>query len=211
MKGFINKAFAGLCLGAGLTSMIGCATYRDWVDPCWPERYNAVAKSSVRETFFAQTANGHALDQTVWEYHFDTDDKGQPSDRLNAAGKAKLAQLLRRQPAPDPHFFVQTTQVVALDTNRVAAVQNFIASQPVGLRGVNFEVTVNNLADPSVPSAAVAGSRPATQIQGAFPKLQNNYQGVLPGESGTSSGSSGGASGSSGGSGSTGGGGGSGR
>lgn len=209
MKGFIHRAFAGLCLGASLSSLIGCASYRDWVDPCWPERYNHEARANVRATFAAQTANGHALDQTVWEYHFDSDDKGQPTDKLNSAGKAKLAQLLRRQPAPDPQFYVQTVQDNALDTSRIAAVQNFIASRPVGLRGVNYEVTVANFADPSVPSAAIGGSTRPPQVQGAYNKLQINYQGVLPGESGTGSSGSGGGSGSTGGSGgSTGGGGG---
>jgi hypothetical protein len=208
MKGFIHRAFAGLCLGAGLSSLIGCACYRDWVDPCWPERYNAVAKQSVRDTFNAQAANGHTLDQTVWEYYFETDDKGQPTDKLNAAGKAKLAQLLRRQPAPDPHFFVQTAQVAPLDTSRVVAVQNFLATQTVGLRGGQFDVTVVNLADPSVASPGVAGSQRPQPIQGAIQKLQNNYQGVLPGESGTSSGGGSGGSGGGGGGSAAGGGGG---
>ena len=93
-----------------------------------------------------------------------------------------------------------------IDTSRIAAVQNFIGSLPVGQRGVNYEVSVANFADPSVPSGAVGGSTRPPNVQGAYNKLQNNYQGVLPGESGTSGG--GGASGSGGGSGATGGGGG---
>jgi len=70
MKGFIRRSMALVCLAAGVPIMGGCTCYRDIVDPCWPERYNAVARHSVNDTFDAQALNGHILDQTLWNYHF---------------------------------------------------------------------------------------------------------------------------------------------
>src|SRR5438270_4719522 len=113
MNGFIKATAAGLCLGAGLNALVGCTHYREIVDPCWPERYNAEARLSVRETFGAQVHNGHVLDQTVWNYHFEVDPKtGGPTDKLTEGGKEHLKYLTRRMPAPDPTLFLQTAQEV---------------------------------------------------------------------------------------------------
>src|SRR5437016_5223095 len=91
MKGLITKA-ALLCTAAGT---VGCYGYRDIVDPCYPERYEYAARQNVRAALTPQVLNGHVLDQTVWNYHFDPDEKGQPTARLNAAGLAHLARLAR--------------------------------------------------------------------------------------------------------------------
>src|SRR5437868_14705464 len=124
MNGFIKATAAGLCLGAGLNALVGCTHYREIVDPCWPERYNTEARLSVRETFGAQVHNGHVLDQTVWNFHFDVDPKtGGPTDRLNAAGMEHLHYLARRQPTPDPNLYLQTAQdltLAALPPDRTA-------------------------------------------------------------------------------------------
>src|SRR5438552_7180041 len=110
MNGFVKATVAGLCLGTGFT-LVGCSEYRQVVDPCWPHRYNAEARHSVRETFGAQAHNGHVLDQTVWNYHFEVDPKtGGPTDTLNAAGMEHLHYLARRQPVPDPAIYLQTAQ-----------------------------------------------------------------------------------------------------
>ncbi|HMF16493.1 MAG TPA: hypothetical protein VKE98_04765, partial [Gemmataceae bacterium] len=89
MKGFITKNTLRLCLsGACLVSLIGCYHYRELVDPCWPERYNSVARHGVRDMFYAQADKGHLLEQTVWNWHFETDKSGAPTEHLNGAGMA---------------------------------------------------------------------------------------------------------------------------
>ena len=84
MKGFIPRTALGL--GLSLFTLAGCAAYRDIVDPCWPERYNYMARQEVKEGFAPQVQNGHVLDQTVWNYHFEAKKTGEPGDQLNAAG-----------------------------------------------------------------------------------------------------------------------------
>ena len=45
MKGFIPRTVLGLTLC--LSSLAGCSCYREIVDPCWPERYNAMAQDII--------------------------------------------------------------------------------------------------------------------------------------------------------------------
>jgi hypothetical protein len=153
MKGFIRQAILGSSLGAALAGVGGCLDYHELVDPCWPERYNYQARHAVRDTFNAQAANGHALDQTMWNQHFETG-----SDKLIKAGEEHLKYLARRHPAPDPHVFVQTSwdskgDRTALDQKRVQAVQNYLASVMVNHPGsVSFDVSVVDFAEPGMPA-----------------------------------------------------------
>ena len=48
MKGFSATAMLAAC-AASLLSGAGCVTYRDLVDPCYPERYNAQAKRYLEQ------------------------------------------------------------------------------------------------------------------------------------------------------------------
>src|SRR2546423_1968474 len=106
MNGFIPRTV--LALSTSLLLLAGCATYREVVDPCWPERYSSMARQSVNEATNAQAFNGHVLDQTVWNYHFEVDARNEPSARLNAAGIEHLNYLSRRRPTPDAHIFLAT-------------------------------------------------------------------------------------------------------
>src|SRR4051794_34307779 len=101
MKGLITSAIL-CCAAAGLT---GCYGYRDLVDPCYPERYEYAARQEVKAALAPQVQNGHVLDQTVWNYHFEPG-----TDRLNQGGLDHLAHLARRRPAPDPVIYLQTAQ-----------------------------------------------------------------------------------------------------
>src|SRR5438105_1149418 len=176
MNGFIKATVAGLCLGTGFTTLAGCYHYRQLVDPCWPERYNAEARISVRDTFAGQVHNGHVLDQTVWNYHFEVDPKtGLPTDRLNPAGMEHLKYLTRRQPVPDANLFLQTAQEVPvagtlapekwaqaradLDNKRVAAIQRYLAGVMSG-RGhpVAFEVAIHDQAETGIAATPIGGS-----------------------------------------------------
>jgi len=78
MKGFIRTAVLSCAAAAG---GLGCYGYRDIVDPCWPERYNHAAQMEVKGALAPQVLNGHVLDQTVWNYHFEQDDNGIGTDR----------------------------------------------------------------------------------------------------------------------------------
>jgi hypothetical protein len=162
MNGFMKKTALGLGLGTVVSVAAGCVhEYRERVDPCWPERYNYMARQSVRGTFNAQAFNGHLLDQTVWNQHFESG-----TDKLTEAGKAHLKYLARRQPAPDPHVFVQPAYDIEgalLDANalkdlnekRVAVVQKYLGAM-MTLRNmpVTFEVTLRDAAEPGLPARA---------------------------------------------------------
>ena len=173
MNGFITKNTLRLCFSAfGLVSLIGCYQYRDLVDPCWPERYNSMARHSVREMHFAQAEKGHMLEQTVWNWYFerepdDTKVKdakpGDPTARLNPAGMEVLRRISRTLPAPDFQLFLQNAQDVKYDAkdgpetivakreklnrDRIDSILRFLATQPTP--GA-FQVAVHDFAPTSL-------------------------------------------------------------
>src|SRR5437763_7237696 len=102
MRATWSRALAASCLAGGLASG-GCWQYRDCVDPCWPERYSCEARHEVLASFSPQVANGHILDQTLWNWQFEPG-----TDRLNGAGMLQLDVLSRRRPVPDTRLFLQT-------------------------------------------------------------------------------------------------------
>jgi hypothetical protein len=55
--------------------------------------------------FTPQVHNGRILDQTIWNYHFESG-----SDKLTPGGMDKLDQLVRRRPEPDPRVFLATAR-----------------------------------------------------------------------------------------------------
>ena len=206
MNGFITKTALGLCLGGGLSALIGCnTTYFDCVDRCYPERYNAMARASVREAFNAQAANGHVLDQTVWDYMFARDPKtGGPTDVLHPAGIEHLTYLSRRRPA-DLHLFLQTAQDIPytpgeapekilaargeLDARRIQAIQTFLVTQ-LAPRGCTspVEVTIHDPAPVGIHAVPIAGTlQPGRELPviGGYQKLEQNFQGILPAVTGT--------------------------
>jgi hypothetical protein len=159
MKGLVNRAVLLLGTGAAAAGGAGCYEYRDLVDPCWPQRYNYMARREVNEAFAPQVQNGHVLDQTIWNYHFEAG-----ADKLTAGGLDHLAYLARRRPHPDCIVYLQTAQDVVydpaapeklaevrqeLDAKRIAAVQRFLNAQAAG-RGVAFQVLVHDPADVSI-------------------------------------------------------------
>src|SRR5579862_3305478 len=98
MKGFITQFAAGSLLSAGVFVVAGCSHYRDVVDPCWPDRYDKIARDSVHEMTNAQADKGHLLDQTVWNWHFEKDKADGPTANLSGAGIAALQIISRRTP-----------------------------------------------------------------------------------------------------------------
>ena len=100
----ITKKFF-LCLVPLSLTFTGCFGYRDVVDPYYPKRYSVEARNSVRASLAPQVSNGNVLDQTVWDFHFET---GKPE--LNAMGKDHLKRFARRRPAAQEVIFLQVAQ-----------------------------------------------------------------------------------------------------
>lgn len=165
MNGFIMRSLPVVCLAGSLLTTLGCQHLcHCLVDPCWPERYNAMARSSVNHAFAGQVNNGHVLDQTVWNYHFEPG-----THKLNPYGMQHLAYLARRRPHPDPKIYLQTAQDVPydpaapekfvdrrneLDQLRSQAVLKYLQAQTAN-RPVHFDITVHD------PSEVGMGSVPA--------------------------------------------------
>jgi hypothetical protein len=183
MNGVMTKRLLAraVLLACGGAALAGGDWYKDCVDPCYPQRYEYMARKEVYAAFGAQVAHGHMLDQTVWNYHFDAG-----TDRLNAMGLDHLASLARRLPQPDTLLFLQTAQDVTYDpaapdkmsdaradlnAKRIAAVQRFLLAQTAG-HGLDFQVV------PIDPSEV---GLPAVPVQAAITQLwTTRFRGGLP-------------------------------
>jgi hypothetical protein len=154
MKGVIGKFVAALGCAGALAGSNGCYSLRDVVDPCYPQRYWYASRQNVHEAFAPQVRNGHVLDQTVWNYHFEDG-----TDRLTLGGREHLAYLARRRPTADPMIFLQTAQDVPydpakpdeyatkrsdLDRRRVVSVKKYLDVATRGSAVPQFEVLVHN-------------------------------------------------------------------
>jgi hypothetical protein len=191
MKGLIAKVLAGVC-STGLLALTGCTeAYDCLVDPCYPQRYEAMSRHEVNEAMAPQMMNGHILDQTVWDEHFEFG-----TDKLTVGGQEHLKVIARRRPHADPVVFLQAAQDVAYDPahtdayvraraelndKRVQAVQTFLAAYTAACP-VDFRVVVHDA--PEVGQSAVPIARSVL--------LRNNsFQGNLPAGGGSVSGGGG--------------------
>ncbi len=178
----------------GSLGSIGCmnscrpgveARYNNLVDPCWPERYNYQARESVLYPFEQQATNGHIMDQTIWNYHFEPG-----SAKLNAQGREKLDYLTRRRGCPDGKMYLQTAGDIAfdpkmpdklpgerikLDSDRAQSVLAYANAQPAGTR-MSFEIQPIDARDPGINSQG-----PATSVRG----LPGQYASTLTGAVGS--------------------------
>jgi hypothetical protein len=201
MNGFIKKTLVGFVVGGSAVSLAGCQCYRDRVDPVYPQRYDYMARNEVLEPLLNQQHNGHILDQTVWNYFFETDLKGQPTDKLNAYGLEHLTYLTRRRPNPDPKVYLQTSHDLAynpaeppeanaqaraeLDAKRMQAVHKFLTARTAGRHlGYDFVIAIHDPAEVGISATAIGGNTPPLQVQGAVPRLYSNFQGILPANAG---------------------------
>lgn len=140
----------------------GWTRYYNAVDPCWPERYNAQARANTLAPFAAQVNNGHVLEQTVWNWHFETS-----SDKLNPAGQAKLDAIATARPQPDGRVYLQVARDVPaygaggletvaarredLTARRAETIRKYLAAQPA-LQPVSYEVFVIDAPTPGMPA-----------------------------------------------------------
>jgi hypothetical protein len=185
MNGFISRTVVAACLASGLAAATGCCGYYDVVDPCYPARYNYAARKEVCEARYPQVHNGHVLDQTVWNWHFEPN-----GDKLTPGGMDHLIYLIRRRPCPDQKIYLATAGVEEiqpgydpkepekfaqarseLDAKRTLALQKFVTAYTAG-RGLAFEVIVH---DPAPADLA------ATPMGISIGKWYAVFQGALPG------------------------------
>jgi hypothetical protein len=179
MKGFMASCVNALCVTSGLAVVGGCDRYRNLVDPCYPERYEYAARNEVIAAFAPQVHNGHFLDQTVWNYHFEPG-----TEKLTPGGMDHLMYLARRRPYPDCTLYLATAhdilydpagpakyaeQRMNLDQRRIQAIQNYLTAETAG-RHVNFEVVVHDPAEPSLAAVPVGIS---------IGKMYPGFQGTL--------------------------------
>ena len=196
MKDLIRPA-AMILWGVVVLGSSGCHWYSDLVDPCHPERYTYMARKEVHAAFAPQVQNGHVLDQTVWNYHFEAG-----TDRLTAGGLDHLAYLARRRPQPDPTLYLQTAQDVAydpanpeqlitqrndLDGKRKQTVLAFLTAQTAG-RPIEFNVIAHDPADVSI--SAIAANSAVQQM------LNTRFRGGLTSGGSSASGGAGASAGS---------------
>jgi hypothetical protein len=211
MNGFLRKTLNALCLGSGAAAIlgsVGCAGYREIVDPCYPERYNIEARQVVNQTFDTQAHNGHVLDQTFWNYDFERDEKGLPTDRLNALGMDKVRYIVRRRPIPDGKIYLQTANDVyvsqaeietlpsrkqELDARRIQAIQRVLGAQMAGRnQPVAWDICVHDATEVGQPSTVAGGANGAVNVAGSYTKWQGSFVGALSGSSGSSGAATGG-------------------
>jgi len=193
MKGFISKTLATLCLGGGLAAAGGCCEYYELVDSCYPQRYECAARHEVQAAFGPQVCNGHVLDQTIWNCHFEPG-----TDRLTPGGMDHLSYLARRRPSPDTKIYVQTAQDVPydsavpnqfaearneLDRKRVDAIHKYLAAETEN-RPLSFEVVIHDPAEVGISTV------PANI---AIQQMYTGTRGNLPITSGVSASGGGGA------------------
>ena len=168
-------------------------TYRHFIDPCWPDRYNAAARSEVLSAFAPQVNNGHVLNQTVWNWYFEPG-----TATLTPAGLAKLDSIAQTRPAPDARLYLQVARDVSavvgggidtiaarrddLTAKRAESVQKYMAAQPA-ISPVAYELSV---IDPVVTGIRGDFATNAYRGQGS------GYRGGIGGGSGVAATSTGG-------------------
>ena len=165
MNGLKAKILSAATVASGLMAA-GCQSSGDWHwhgDPCWPDRYSNEARAATVANFQPQVENGHILDQTLWNMHFEYG-----TDKLNGAGMDKLDQLARRRPQPDQRVFLQTardisydaekpgeyaTKRVELDNKRADAVRRYLKATLTG-RELIFDIQIHDPSYPGIDGAA---------------------------------------------------------
>jgi len=202
MKGLIRKACLTLGSVGLLAGSLGCYAYQDIVDPCYPERYWHAARQNVYSAFAPQVQNGHVLDQTIWNHHFEAG-----TDKLAPGGLEQLNYLARRRPQPTATVFIQTAEDIPYDpakpeefvrkrqelnTKRGEAVRKYLNSITTARGGSEgyFQVVVHE------PGQVGQPADPATRtVQQMHARVRGGLQGTGGTTSGGGSGTSGGSTG----------------
>ncbi len=181
--------------GCGAGTARGCGNDCELYDRCYPQRYWYMSAQNVRKALAPQVQNGHVLDQTVWNHHFEPG-----TAKLTEGGQAHLAYLARRRPQPDCTLYLQTGLDLAydpacpdhlagarqeLDTRRVQSIQKYLVAHLAG-RPLDFHVLIH---DPNDPSQS------ATGVNNSVLLMYARYRGGLSNIAGGSGGGGGGGGG----------------
>lgn len=179
MNGFIKSLCLG-SLGAVFLASVGCGPkYHNVVDPCYPDRYVAMAQQATKDNIAPQVQNGHILDQTVWNSYFEPG-----TATLNKMGIYRIDYLVRRRPTPDGTVYLQTAHDMdepfdpkdpgafvsarqKLDRDRLESVNGYLKAASAG-RQLAFNVELH---DPA--TADIAGQPSLTPVGGG------QVQGIL--------------------------------
>ena len=131
--------------------------------------------------FAQQVQNGHFLNQTIWNYYFETG-----TDKLTPAGMEKLDSLARVRPGPDPRLYVQTARdllVTADNPDKIVAAAHrpgreaggghpeVPGTHPTSGGPVAYEVYVH---DP--PTPGIIAEAPAGAYRGSLARLPRRHQ-----------------------------------
>ena len=176
-------------------------SHTELFDRCWPQRYSNLSQRGVNRAFAPQVLNGHVLDQTVWNHHFEAG-----TDKLTLGGIAHLQYISRRRPDPDRTVYLATSNDLSydpacperycgakqeLDALRAAAVQKFMAGSNCG-RCADYQILVHDPSDVSVHTIGVDNS---------VRQMYLRYRGGLANQAGGSGGGAGASGGAAGGTG----------
>jgi hypothetical protein len=196
MNRYVRAATAALVIAGGLGS-VGCAgragstgdgARGNCIDPSWPDRYNYAARQAVIAPFAQQVANGHFINQVMWNWYFDAG-----TDKLNGAGMEKLDSIARTTPNPDTKLFIQAARDIGVTADnaakigamrdditakRAAAIHRYMATQPGPT--VIYDISVVDM-----PTAGIA----APFATGSYRGQLAGYRGAISGGGGVGSGS----------------------
>jgi hypothetical protein len=155
--GGAGAGLADATAGAGNGAPV-CSN-KNLYDRCYPQRYNSLARREVNLGFTPQVQNGHVLDQTIWNWHFEPG-----TDKLTPGGMYTLQYISRRRPCPDQTVYLATALDLPydphcpdrycgarqeLDSLRVAAIQKYLTGLNCG-RPLDIQVLVHDPADPTI-------------------------------------------------------------
>ncbi|MGF1579765.1 MAG: hypothetical protein ACFCD0_10415 [Gemmataceae bacterium] len=155
-------------------------------DPCWPERYSAMARKSVNAHFAAQVRNGRVLHQTVWNWWFVGG-----TDELTPLGMTRLSSLARRRVPFDPVLYLQTAQDLnydpenpqqlvvkrqELNQKRTIAIQRFLGVQTSGRHPVPFQVVIHDPPAGGAPGLYPTGT-PGTYQGQSIQEFSTGFRG----------------------------------
>ena len=130
------KALSWAALASALALTIGCKLLPDNE---WPEPYTSMAKAEVLAPIDIQVANARAVEQTLWDYHFNS-----RSDHLNSTGVERLRWIVSHARRGHPVIYVAATDDAELTKQRLARVQAAlvdIAGEHSGLEVAQVEAT----------------------------------------------------------------------
>jgi hypothetical protein len=144
-------------------------------DHCWPTQYTHESIRRVNDPLKQQMVNGLALDSTLFDHHFQADEK---KGELSEPGKHRLEFLARRRPYQVRTVTLQASHDQALDQARANEVQAYL--QKVSFEPGNWQIAVAPVVPTGLSGPEIAGTvANATGIQGGAAPMTRKYESIL--------------------------------